>query len=157
MVESAGIILYRHREETEIFLVHMGGPLWAGRDAGAWSIPKGVIGNREDPFEAAKREFREETGFTPTGAFRALGRFKQNSGKHISVWMVEGDCDPSQLVSQNFSMIWPPKSGKQRRFPEADRGGWFGCDAALAKIVKGQRVVIERFFETERSRADPNA
>jgi len=134
-------------------MIHMGGPIWAKRDEGAWSIPKGVIGAQEDPLVAAKREFKEETGFAPAGELRALGRFRQNSGKCISVWAVEGDFDPCCLVSQNFSMIWPPKSGKQQVFPEADRGDWFGRKDALAKIVKGQRPVIEHFYKAVRSHA----
>ena len=152
MIESAGILLYRRRPEIEIFLVHMGGPIWAKRDAGAWSIPKGLIGDGEDALAAAKREFREETGFRPEGEFKPLGRFRQNSGKSISIWAVEGDCDPGQMVSQTFSMVWPPKSGKRQLYPEADRGGWFDRQSALAKIVKGQGPVIAHFFEAARSR-----
>lgn len=147
MIESAGIILYRRRRKLEVFLIHMGGPIWARRDEGAWSIPKGVRQDGEDPLVAAKREFQEETGFAPAGEFRPVGRFKQNSGKYISVWAMEGDCDPGQLVSQTFSMIWPPKSGKRQQYPEADRGAWFDREAALAKIVKGQKPVLERFYE----------
>jgi len=150
LAESAGILLFRRGRKTEVFLIHMGGPIWASRDEGAWSIPKGLVGSGEDGLAAAKREFQEETGFTPSGEFKPLGRFKQNSGKHISVWAVEGDFDPAHLVSQEFSMIWPPRSGKRQMFPEADRGGWFDRKAALAKIVKGQRPVIEYFFETLR-------
>lgn len=147
MIESAGIILYRRRRKLEVFLIHMGGPIWARRDEGAWSIPKGVRQDGEDPLVAAKREFQEETGFAPAGEFKPVGRFKQNSGKYISVWAMEGDCDPGQLVSQTFSMIWPPKSGKRQQYPEADRGAWFDREAALAKIVKGQKPVLERFYE----------
>ena len=151
MIESAGIVFYRPRPEVEIFLVHMGGPIWAHRDDGAWSIPKGIIGPGEDPLIAAKREFQEETGFALAGEFKPLGRFRQNSGKYISVWAAEGDCDPGQLVSQTFSMVWPPKSGKRQQYPEADRGQWFGREEALAKIVKGQKPVVERFFEAVRA------
>jgi predicted NUDIX family NTP pyrophosphohydrolase len=147
LIESAGIILYRRRRKLEVFLIHMGGPIWARRDEGAWSIPKGVRQDGEDPLVAAKREFQEETGFAPAGEFKPVGRFKQNSGKYISVWAMEGDCDPGQLVSQTFSMIWPPKSGKRQQYPEADRGAWFDREAALAKIVKGQKPVLERFYE----------
>jgi predicted NUDIX family NTP pyrophosphohydrolase len=147
LIESAGIILYRRRRKLEVFLIHVGGPIWARRDEGAWSIPKGVRQDGEDPLVAAKREFQEETGFAPAGEFKPVGRFKQNSGKYISVWAMEGDCDPGQLVSQTFSMIWPPKSGKRQQYPEADRGAWFDREAALAKIVKGQKPVLERFYE----------
>lgn len=152
MIESAGIILYRRRRKLEVFLIHMGGPIWARRDEGAWSIPKGVRQDGEDPLVAAKREFQEETGFAPAGEFKPVGRFKQNSGKYISVWAMEGDCDPGQLVSQTFSMIWPPKSGKRQQYPEADRGAWFDREAALAKIVKGQKPVLERFYEMAAAR-----
>lgn len=151
MIESAGIVLYRRRPEVEIFLIHMGGPIWARRDEGAWSVPKGIVGAGEAPLVAAKREFQEETGFTLAGEFNPLGRFRQNSGKYISVWAAEGDCDPGQLVSQTFSMVWPPKSGKRQQYPEADRGQWFGREEALAKIVKGQKPVVERFFEAVRA------
>jgi predicted NUDIX family NTP pyrophosphohydrolase len=147
LIESAGIILYRRRRKLEVFLIHMGGPIWARRDEGAWSIPKGIKGEREDPLAAAKREFQEETGFALAGEFKPVGRFKQNSGKYISVWAVEGDCDPGRLVSLTFSMVWPPRSGKRQQYPEADRGEWFDRETALAKIVKGQKAVIERFYE----------
>lgn len=151
LIESAGIILFRRRRKLEIFLIHMGGPIWAHRDEGAWSIPKGIIGAREDALMAAKREFWEETGFVPEGEVKPLGRFKQDSRKYISVWAVEGDCDPGQLVSQTFSMIWPPKSGKLQQYPEADRGDWFDRDTALAKIVKGQKGLVEHFYEVARA------
>ena len=152
LVESAGIILYRRRDEVEIFLIHMGGPIWAHRDEAAWSVPKGTIGPREAPLMAARREFQEETGFVRAGEFKPLGRFRQNSGKHISVWAVEGDCDPALMASQSFSMIWPPNSGKRQQFPEADRGGWFDRETALVKIVGGQRAVIKYFYEAVRNR-----
>src|SRR5579884_3551191 len=111
-IESAGLILYRKRGVLEVFLIHMGGPFWASKDAAAWSIPKGVISRDEEPLAAAKREFQEETGFTASGDFLALGRFRQNSSKTLTVWAVEGDCDPAQLTSVLFSMVWPPKSGR---------------------------------------------
>jgi predicted NUDIX family NTP pyrophosphohydrolase len=151
LIESAGIVLFRRRRKVEIFLIHMGGPIWAHRDEGAWSIPKGIIGAREDALMAAKREFWEETGFVLAGEFKPLGRFKQNNGKHISVWTVEGDCDPGQLISQTFSMVWPPKSGKLQQYPEVDRGDWFDREAALAKIVKGQKGLVEHFYEVARA------
>jgi predicted NUDIX family NTP pyrophosphohydrolase len=145
-VKSAGVLLYRVRLELEVLLIHMGGPLWAKKDAGAWSIPKGVIGTGEDPLGAAKREFHEETGFDAEGEFEALGTFRQNSSKQLTVWAVQGDCDPKTLRSNSFTMIWPPKSGKLVAFPEADRAAWFNRERALDSIVKGQRVVLERFF-----------
>ena len=145
-IESAGLLLYRRRHGLEVFLIHMGGPLWASKDAAAWSIPKGVIGRKEEPLAAARREFQEETGVTAEGDFLALGSFRQNSSKNLTVWAVEGDCDPAQLTSTLFSMVWPPKSGRLQQFPEADRGDWFDRKTALKKIVKGQRPVLEAFY-----------
>jgi predicted NUDIX family NTP pyrophosphohydrolase len=146
-IESAGLLLYRKRQQLEVFLIHMGGPIWASRDIAAWSIPKGVISCNEAPLAAAKREFREETGFTAVGDFLPLGNFRQNSGKNLTVWAVEGDCDPAQLISTLFSMVWPPKSGRLQQFPEADRGGWFDRKTARKKIVKGQWPVLEAFYK----------
>lgn len=146
-IESAGLLLYRKHHVLEVFLIHMGGPFWAKKDLAAWSIPKGVIGPDEEPVVAARREFQEETGFAVKGRLLALGTFRQNSSKNLSVWAVEGDCDPDKLVSTMFSMEWPPRSGRQQEFPEADRGGWFDQARALQKIVKGQRLVIEAFYE----------
>jgi len=146
-IESAGLLLYRKRQRLEVFLIHMGGPFWASRDEAAWSIPKGVIGPTEEPLAAAKREFQEETGFTAEGDFLALGNFRQNASKNLAVWAVEGDCDPAQLTSTPFSMVWPPKSGRLQQFPEADRGAWFDRKTALEKIVKGQRPVVEAFYK----------
>jgi predicted NUDIX family NTP pyrophosphohydrolase len=123
----------------------MGGPIWARKDAAAWSIPKGLIGVGEKPEDAALREFREETGFAVSGTYELLGTFRQNSNKELTVWAL-GDCDPGQLVSNTFTMIWPPKSGATRTFPEADRGAWFDRDEALIGIVKGQRPVLKAFY-----------
>jgi len=146
MIESAGVLLYRRKNGLEVFLIHMGGPLWARRDQGAWSLPKGMIGGSEDPLQAARREFQEETGFKVDGTFEPLGTFRQNSGKNLTVWALEGDCDPGKLVSNHFSMIWPPRSGRRQEFPEADRGGWFGRTTAAEKIVKGQQKILDKFF-----------
>jgi len=146
-IQSAGVLLYRARPAGfEVLLIHMGGPIWARKDLGAWSIPKGVIGPEEEPLAAARREFREETGFDADGAFEFLGRFRQNSSKQLAVWALEGDCDPLTLKSTAFTMIWPPKSGKLREFPEADRAEWFDREKGLSRIVKGQRIVLEEFF-----------
>lgn len=145
-IQSAGLLLYRKRQQVEVFLIHMGGPFWAAKDAAAWSIPKGVISRNEEPLAAAKREFQEETGFTAEGDFMFLGSFRQNASKELTVWALEGDCDPAQLTSTSFSMVWPPKSGRLQQFPEADRGGWFDRKTALKKIVKGQRPVLEAFY-----------
>jgi predicted NUDIX family NTP pyrophosphohydrolase len=113
----------------------------------AWSIPKGVINPGEDGLAAAKREFREETGFDVSGTYETLGTFRQNSSKQISAWALEGDCDPAKLVSNVFSMEWPPKSGTMQNFPEADRGAWLDKTSALSKIVRGQRPILEAFFK----------
>lgn len=141
---SAGIILYRRRgPDLEVFLVHPGGPFWAKKDLGAWSLPKGELDAGEDPLEAAIREFEEETGFKVEGEFRELRPQKQPSGKTIVAWAVEGDCDPAQLRSNTFEMEWPPKSGKRRAFPEVDRGEWFSLDEARKRINKGQVGFLE--------------
>jgi len=132
---------------AEVFLVHPGGPFWAGKDEGAWSIPKGEYDPGEDPLEAAKREFQEETGFGVKGEFLPLAPRKQPSGKIISAWAVEGDCDPSALRSNLFSMEWPPRSGKQQEFPEVDRAGWFSIPAARGKILKGQIPFLDELSE----------
>src|ERR1700712_2204125 len=132
-LSSAGILLYRKRKrEIEVFLIHPGGPFWRKKDEGAWSIPKGLIGPGEDPLVTAKREFKEETGFETSGDCLLLGTFRQPGGKDVIAYAVEGDCDPAQLVSNVFSMEWPPRSGKQQGFPEVDRGAWFGHAEAKA-------------------------
>ena len=140
---SAGILMYRQRPAaTEFFLVHPGGPFWARKDAGAWSIPKGLCDPGEDQLAAARREVAEETGFAPEGPFTPLGEVRQKSGKRIVAWAVEADFDPARLTSNPFTMEWPPKSGKQAEFPEIDRGGWFTADEAVAKLVTGQRPIL---------------
>jgi predicted NUDIX family NTP pyrophosphohydrolase len=141
---SAGLLLYRRREAApDLFLVHPGGTFWARKDAGAWSIPKGLFAEGEEPLAAAKREFREETGLPIEGDFVALGEFRQPSGKEISVWIVEGHCDASAVKSNLFAMEWPPKSGKIAEFPEVDRAGWFAPPEAFAKILRGQKSILE--------------
>ena len=149
-VHSAGILLYRvNSGNTEIFLVHPGGPYWVRKDEGAWSIAKGIVNPGEASLAAAQREFREETGFSPEGDFQPLGRFRQPSGKQLTVWALEGDCNPARLMSESFSMIWPPKSGTLQSFPEVDRGAWFGRDEAMVRIVSGQRPIIEKFYNRD--------
>lgn len=145
---SAGLLLYRRRDSgTEVFLVHPGGPYWARKDEGAWSVPKGLIDAGEDELAAARREFAEETGFdAPAIAQHALGTFRLPSGKRLQVWAVEGDCDPADLRSNLFNIEWPPRSGRIQSFPEVDRGGWFDRAAALRKVAPGQRPVLERFY-----------
>lgn len=122
----------------QVFLVHPGGPFWAGKDSGAWSIPKGLIDPDEEPVAAALREFEEETGFKVTGHLIPLTPVKMKSGKVIQAWAVEGDCDPSALRSNTFSMEWPPHSGRLQEFPEVDRAAWFDMKEAKEKINQGQ-------------------
>jgi predicted NUDIX family NTP pyrophosphohydrolase len=142
--ESAGILMYRLRNATlEVFLVHPGGPYWAKKDPGAWSIPKGEFLEQEDRFGAAKREFQEETGFVPEGNFVALTPIKQPGGKFVYAWAVEGDCDATAIVSNTFSMEWPPRSGKYQAFAEVDRAEWFTIDVAQQKISRGQVALLE--------------
>lgn len=139
MKKSAGLLLFRGRAETaEVFIVHPGGPFWAKKDGGSWSIPKGEYEDGEEPLEAARREFKEETGFAIDGVFKALTPLKQSSGKVVSAWAVEGDVDPADLRSNLFRMEWPPKSGLQREFPEVDRGEWFSLPKAREKLLPGQ-------------------
>jgi predicted NUDIX family NTP pyrophosphohydrolase len=148
-IRSAGILLYRNRGRAiEVFLIHPGGPFWKNKDAGAWSIPKGLIGCQEDPLVAARREFQEETGFELDGNFRPLGTFRQPGGKHVIAYALEGDCDPSAMVSNSFSIEWPPRSGKFREFPEADRGAWFGRAEAETKILKGQKPILDFLYRS---------
>jgi predicted NUDIX family NTP pyrophosphohydrolase len=142
---SAGILMFRKRESTlQLFLVHPGGPFWRNKDAGAWSIPKGEYEEGEKPLDAAKREFLEETGIEADGEFLPLGEIKQPSGKVITAWALEGDCEPSAVRSNMFSMEWPPKSGRQQEFPEVDRADWFTANEAKERIVKGQTGLIDR-------------
>jgi predicted NUDIX family NTP pyrophosphohydrolase len=142
---SAGMVLYRVRDgDLEVFLVHPGGPYWSNKDDGAWSIPKGEFEEGEDPLTAARREFREETGFEVSGPFRALSPLKQPSGKVIHAWAVEGDIDPARVASNTFSMEWPPHSGKQRDFPEVDKAGWFSLATAPKKMIPGQRGFLDQ-------------
>ncbi len=144
---TAGLLMYRSTGEgIEVFLVHPGGPFWAKKDEGAWSIPKGLPDKDEDLLAAAKREFHEETGFTAEGDFTPLGAFKQPGGKTVHAWAVEGDCDPSKLVSNLFEMEWPPKSGRRARFPEVDRAGWFHPHEAQTKILRAQQPILHKLF-----------
>lgn len=131
----------------EVFLVHPGGPFWAKRDNGAWSIPKGLIEADEQPLAAARREFKEETGFDVDGEFSALGQLKQPSSKVVHAWAVQMDLDASQLNSNTFSLEWPKGSGNVRDYPEVDRGGWFELAEARRKIFHGQAVFLDRLRE----------
>ena len=139
---SAGLLLYRFRDgNLEVFLVHPGGPFWAKKDLGVWSIPKGEIDEGEEPLGAARREFEEETGFSPEGTFRELTPVRQRSGKIVHAWAVEGDCDPTALRSNTFTLEWPPRSGRMQEIPEVDRA----------------RVVCRRSREGEDSRGSAGA
>src|SRR4051812_46127585 len=144
MQKSAGILLYRKTSVIpEVFLVHPGGPFWKNKDAGAWSVPKGEFEEGEDPLKAAIREFHEETGVVIDGKFIELAPVKQNSGKWVMAWAVEGDIDPSIIRSNIFTMEWPPRSGKYQDIPEVDKGGWFALEMARQKIIPGQIPLID--------------
>lgn len=136
------MLFRRNAGGLEVLLVHPGGPFWAKKDAGAWTIPKGGYEPGEDALAAAKREFEEETGARLEGEALALGAFRQSSAKLVDVWAVEGDFDPNALNSNTFAMEWPPRSGRQREFPEVDRAAWFTPQAAADKILKGQRPIL---------------
>ena len=146
---SAGILLYRvMRGAPEVLLVHPGGPFWARRDAGAWSIPKGEYEQGDDPRTCALREFEEETGAAlPPGELIDLGSVKQKGGKVVSAWAAEGDLDADAVRSNTFTMEWPPRSGRTVEFPEIDRAGWFGVDAAREKLVAAQAEFLDRLLE----------
>ena len=150
---SAGLLLYRVRQGApEVFLVHPGGPFWAKKDAGAWSIPKGEASPGEDLLAAAQREFREETGLDIGGHFRALVPIRQSSGKLVHAWAVEGDCDADTIRSNTFEMEWPPRSGQRQEVPEVDRAAWLDLPTARVKILKGQLGLLdqlERLLESE--------
>jgi len=124
----------RQQDEVEVFLVHPGGPYWASKDQGVWTIPKGEYEDDEEPLAAAKREFFEETGFTAHGKFFSLGEVRQKNGKLVTAWAFQGDCDPAQLQSNTCEIDWPPKSGKRLEIPEIDRGRWFTMDDARRYI-----------------------
>jgi len=142
--KSAGLVMYRFKDSRlEVLLVHPGGPFWAKKDDGAWSIPKGEYSDDEEPLRVAKREFNEETGHEADGNFIPLKPIRQTGGKVINAWAVEGDCDAGMIKSNTFTMEWPPRSGKQAEFPEIDRAGWFSVNRAKQKILKGQRGFLE--------------
>jgi predicted NUDIX family NTP pyrophosphohydrolase len=141
---SAGVLLYRRRDGVpEVFLVHPGGPFWAKKDEGAWSIPKGEFDPSEDALTAAKREFEEETGLVVEGEFRALKPIRQAGGKLVHAFALEGDLDPKAIHSNTFEMEWPPRSGRRQAFPEVDRAAWFPLDVAREKIHKGQVGLLD--------------
>jgi predicted NUDIX family NTP pyrophosphohydrolase len=143
---SAGLLIYRRSSGfSEVLLVHPGGPFWARKDEGAWSIPKGLVEDGEDELAAARREALEEIGTAISGDFRWIGEYKQPGGKRVLAWCVEADIeiDVHRIVSNTFQMEWPPKSGRQQEFPEVDRAGWFDLETAGRKILKGQKPVLD--------------
>lgn len=146
---SAGLLLHRRRgDQLEVLLVHPGGPLWARRDVGAWSIPKGEYVDGEEPLAAARREFEEELGTAPpAGETDDLGEIRQKSGKLVHGWAISGDLDTSAVVSNTFEMEWPPRSGKRVEMPEVDRAEWFALDEAREKINPGQVPLLDRLAE----------
>jgi predicted NUDIX family NTP pyrophosphohydrolase len=140
--------MYRLRHAVlEVFLVHPGGPIWAKKDLAAWTIPKGEYHDDEVPLDAARREFQEETGFVATGPFAALGEIRQASGKIVIAWAMEGDCDPTKLVSNTCFIDWPPRSGKKLEIPEVDRGDWFTVPDARQKIFEAQIPLLDRLIQ----------
>jgi predicted NUDIX family NTP pyrophosphohydrolase len=142
---SAGILLYRRKHDgVEVLLVHPGGPFWARKDLGAWSIPKGEYSDPEDALACARREFEEETGARPTGDVRPLGEVVQRGGKHVTAFAVEGDFDAAGLKSNTFQLEWPPKSGRHQAFPEVDRAAWFSLGEARRKILAAQAEFLKR-------------
>jgi predicted NUDIX family NTP pyrophosphohydrolase len=146
---SAGILLYRRRVGSpEVLLVHPGGPYWARKDLGAWSIPKGEYDDAEDPRACALREFEEETGTRlPPGELAELGEVKQKGGKVVTAWAAEGDLDAGAVSSNTFTMEWPPRSGRTAEFPEIDRAGWFDIETAREKLVPAQTEFLDRLLE----------
>lgn len=142
--KSAGILLYRwHNNYLEVLLVHPGGPLWAKKDKGAWSIPKGLVDRGEQPQETAKREFLEETGHRIEDRLLALTPIKQKGGKVVQAYAVQGDLDPRNVSSNFFTMEWPPRSGQKQQFPEIDQADWFDLETAKLKIIPNQLPLLE--------------
>jgi predicted NUDIX family NTP pyrophosphohydrolase len=146
---SAGILLFRHGPAgPEVLLVHPGGPFWARKDLGAWSIPKGELADGEEPLACARREFAEETGIAPpAGEYVPLGEVRQRGGKHVEAWAAEGDLDPDSIVSGTFELQWPPRSGRIQEFPEVDRAAWFPLADASERLLSGQVPFLERLRE----------
>ncbi len=148
MRKSAGILLFRLKDNyLEVFLVHPGGPFWKGKEAGAWSIPKCEFNEGENPLQAAKREFEEETGQASDGNFMELKTIQQKGGKLVSAWAVEGDIDADNIKSNTFKKEWPYKSGRWQTFPEVDKAAWFGVEEAKQKINPAQAAFIDDLVE----------
>jgi len=142
---SAGLLLFRRMpgDSVDVFIAHPGGPFWARKDVGAWSIPKGEIEPGESPMDAARREFAEETGSVVAGAFASLGWVRMRSGKIVHAWAVEGEIDADTIRSNVFTLEWPPRSGRQRQYPEADRAAWFPLAEARRRILAAQSPLID--------------
>jgi predicted NUDIX family NTP pyrophosphohydrolase len=143
--ESAGLLPFRRRAgEVEVLLVHPGGPFFAKKDRGAWTIPKGELAAAEDPLAAAQREFTEETGLAVGGPFLPLGALRQSPAKTVHAWAVEADCDPATIKANTFELEWPPRSGRREQFPEIDRAAWFSLPRAREKLHAGQVALLDR-------------
>jgi predicted NUDIX family NTP pyrophosphohydrolase len=154
---SAGLLMYRRRGDTlEVLLVHPGGPFWANKDLGAWTIPKGEVAEGEDELATAQREFEEETGFRPNGPFQALGSVRQKAGKIVHAWAFEGDGDPAAIRSNAYRVEWPPGSGQWQTYPEVDRAEWFDLDEGRRRINPAQAELLDR-LETLAGGAPPSA
>jgi predicted NUDIX family NTP pyrophosphohydrolase len=147
--QSAGLLVFRERADQglEVLLVHPGGPFWATKDDGAWSIPKGELRDGEDALAAARRELAEEIGWDVDGDFLPLRPVRQAGGKTVLAWAVRADGDATRIRSNTFTLEWPPKSGRQVTFPEVDRAGWFRLDAARRKILQGQRALLDELAQ----------
>jgi predicted NUDIX family NTP pyrophosphohydrolase len=144
---SAGLMMCRRlKGELEVFLVHPGGPIWARKDKGAWTVPKGEYDEDEDSLTAARREFEEETGFKAFGEFIPLGTIKQKSGKRVTAWAFEGDCDPANLKSNTCEIEWPPRSGRRLEIPEVDRGRWFSLEEARKYLREEQLPLLDNLW-----------
>jgi predicted NUDIX family NTP pyrophosphohydrolase len=144
---SAGLLVFRRRDGLEVLLAHPGGPFWARKDAGVWTIPKGVAEPDADLLATARREFTEETNLAPAGDFIAMTPVKQKSGKTVHPWALEADFDLTSFASNTFEIEWPPKSGRRQAFPEIDRVGWFDMAAAMAKILPYQQPLLVELQE----------
>lgn len=144
--QSAGILLFRNKEQLQFFLVHPGGPFWKNKDNGAWTIPKGEFTNEEDALAAAVREFQEETGKFLSGNFIELKPIKQKAGKIVFAWAIECDINADEIASNTFEIEWPPKSGRQQSFPEIDKAAWFTKEEAIKKINPSQIAFIDELI-----------
>ncbi len=143
--QSAGLLLYRRAAgQVEVFLVHPGGPYWAQKDLGAWTIPKGEFAPGENALDAARREFREETGTDAAGSFHPLEPVRQAGGKVVHAWAMEGNCDAASIQSNTFTLEWPPHSGRTSEFPEVDRAAWFGLPEARQRILPSQGPLLDQ-------------